>query len=310
MKIATTTADFKDYVERADSAKATGLLAQCGFRHLDLDMYGPVFEGSPLCSDNWREWVEHLRRAGEEAGVDFVQAHGTDACFDPGEKHDRLVEMLKRELHVCRMLGIPRIVIHAVDRPNGEREEFMKVNERFYRELLPTAEETGVCICTENTCRQNCPSYFLFDGSDLNELRERLDRHPFFGFCWDVGHANCHPVDQYQNILAMGDGLKAVHVHDTNFGIDVHLAPFHGTTSYDAVINGLLDIGFKGYFTLEAFSLPVPKSFCNCRRKHFEAKGPEFERLMMLPLEFKLRSEKLMFDVVKYMLETYDCFEE
>ena len=305
MKIATTTGDFKDYVDVGSEAESVKLLAQCGFKHIDVGMNLSVIE-----ADNWREWAESLRRAGEETGLDFVQAHGTDACFEPGEKRDRLVEMLKRELQVCKMLGIPRIVIHGIWRRDGERGEFMEANEPLYRELLPAAEETGVCICTENTCRQNCPTYFLFEGSDLNELRERLDRHPLFGFCWDVGHANCHGVDQYQSILAMGDGLKAVHIHDTNFGVDMHQAPFTGSTSYDAVINGLLDAGYKGYFTLEAFSLPVPKSFCFCRRKRFEAKGPEFERLMMLPLEFKMRSEKLMFDVVKYMLETYDCFEE
>ena len=34
------------------------------------------------------------------------------------------------------------------------------------------------------------------------------------------------------------------------------------------------------------------------------------ERLTMLPLEFKMRSEKLLFDVTRYMLEAYGCFEE
>ena len=184
----------------------------------------------------------------------------------------------------------------------------MEANARFYGELLPTAEETGVCVCTENTCRQNLPEYYIFEGSDFNELRERLGRHPLFGCCWDVGHANCHPVDQYKCIMDLGDGLKAVHIHDTNFGVDAHMAPFQGSVSYDAVINGLLDAGFNGYFTLESYSLPMPPKFC--RRKHFTDKGPDGERLMTLPLEFKLRSEKLLFDVTRYMLETYDCFED
>ena len=86
--------------------------------------------------------------------------------------------------------------------------------------------------------------------------------------------------------------------------------PFAGNTCYDAVINGLLDIGYKGYFTLEAFSVPVAQDFCNCRRPHFLLKGPGFDRLGMLPLEFKLRSETLMLDVVRHMLKTYDCLEE
>ena len=76
------------------------------------------------------------------------------------------------------MLGIPGMVVHGICRPNGTREEFMEANAKFYGELLPKAEATGVKIYTENTCRQNCPTYFLFEGADFNELRARLDNHP------------------------------------------------------------------------------------------------------------------------------------
>ena len=308
MKIATSTGDFRGYLDWNDAAEATRRLAQCGFKHIDLNMYHSFAEDSALCSDDWREWAEGIRRAGAEANVDFVQAHGSDGCFAAGEERDRRVEILRREMRVCQMLGIPKIVVHGVWRRGGTREEFMAENTRFYRELLTTAEETGVCVCTENTCRQNLPEYYIFEGSDFNELRERLDRHPLFGCCWDVGHANCHGVDQYKCILEMGDGLKAVHIHDTNFGADAHMAPFQGSVSYDAVINGLLDAGFAGYFTLESYSLPISPEFC--KRKRFTEKGPDFERLRTLPLEFKMRSEKFMLDVVRYMLRAYGCLEE
>ena len=310
MKIATTTGDFREYLDWDDIAGATRLLAECGFKHIDVNMYHDFHAGSALCSENWMEWAEGIRRAGAEAGVDFVQAHGSNGCFFPGEERDRRVEILKRELRICKMLGIPRIVVHAICRPECSREEFMTENARFYRELLPTAEETGVCVCTENTCRQNYATYYLFEGSDFNELRERLDFHPLFGCCWDVGHANCHPVDQYKCITEMGDGLKAVHIHDTDYGIDSHMVPFQGSVSYDAVINGLLDAKFAGYFTLESYSLPMPMDFYNYKRTRFETKGPGCQRLLTLPLEFKLRSEKFLLDVARHMLKTYDCLEE
>jgi len=84
--------------------------------------------------------------------------------------------------------------------------------------------------------------------------------------------------------------------------------PFQGSVSYDAVINGLLDAKFSGYFTLESYSPPIAPKFC--KRKPFTAKGPDFERLATLPLEFKLRSEKFMLDVARHMLRTYNCLEE
>ena len=310
MKIATTTGDFKDYVKRDDIAGAVWLLAKCGFKHIDIALDSVFYEGSPMRSDNWRDWVEGIRVAGKEAGVDFVQAHASDGFFDEGPERDYRISMLKREMQICKLLGIPGMVVHAICRPNGTREEFMDANTRFYGQLLPEAEATGVRIYTENTCRQNCPSYFLFEGADFNELRDRLGNHPLFGCCWDVGHGNCHGVDQYKSIMEMGDGLMAVHIHDNVHGFDAHLQPFCGNTNYDAIINGLVDGGFKGYFTLESFSLPVPKSFCNCGRKSFLQKGPDFDRLSMLPLEFKMRSETLMLDIVRYMLKTYNCLEE
>ncbi len=54
MKIATTTADFREYVARDDAAGAIRLLAKCGFRHADLSMDSAFFDGSAMCSDNWR----------------------------------------------------------------------------------------------------------------------------------------------------------------------------------------------------------------------------------------------------------------
>ena len=308
MKIATMTGAFRDYVAREDIVSAVRLLAKCGYKHVDATLDSLAYEGSPLRSDNWREWAEGIRKAGEEVGVDFVQAHATDGCFDEGPEREWRISLLKREMHVCQMLGIPGMVVHAIWRRDGTREEFMEANAKFYSQLLPEAEATGVKIYTENTCRQNCPAYFLFEGADFNELRGRLDNHPLFGCCWDVGHGNCHGVDQYKAIMEMGDGLMAVHVHDNVWGLDIHLAPFTGNTNYDAVINGLLDVGFKGTFTLEAFSIPVPKTFCS--RPSFLQKGPEYDRLTMLPLDLKMRSETLLLDIARHMLKTYNCLED
>ena len=306
MKIATTTGDFLDYVAKDDIQGAVRLLAQCGFRHIDVNLGGAMFKESMLCSDGWEKWAEEIKETGLELGVDFVQAHASDSAYALGEKRDYCMELLRRELQICKMLSIPGMVVHGICRPQGDREDFMRANTEMYAELLKTAEETGVRIYTENTCTANCPTYFLYEGADFNELRERLGNHPLFGCCWDVGHANVQGVDQYKCITEMGDGLMAVHIHDNDGRRDLHLQPYSGNTGYDAIIKGLLDVGFKGCFTLEAFSLPVAQTFCFCRRKHFT----EHDKLGMLPLEYKMRSQTYMLDVTRYMLETYGCFEE
>ena len=310
MRIATTTGDFRDYVAKDDIPQAIRLLAECGFRHIDVSLDGAYFKGSRMLSDGWEKWAEEIKRTGEECGVDFVQAHASNSAYEQGENRAYCMEMLRREMRICQMLGVPGMVVHGICKPNGEREEFMAKNAEMYGELLPMAEETGVRIYTENTCRQNCPTYYLFDGADLNELRSRLGNHPLFGVCWDVGHANCHGVDQYKCITEMGEGLMAVHIHDNDGCRDLHLQPYSGGTDYDAIIKGLLDINFKGPFTLEALSLPVAPTFCFCNRKRFTQKGDECDRLWLPPIEFKKRGEKLMYDMTRWMLESYDCFEE
>ena len=305
MKIATTTGDFLDYVAKDDIQGAVRLLVKCGFRHIDVNLGGAVFKESRLCSDGWEKWAAEIKETGTELGVDFVQAHASDSAYAPGEKRDYCMDLLRRELRICKMLDIPGMVVHGICRPQGDREDFMRANTEMYAELLKTAEETGVRIYTENTCTANCPTYFLYEGADFNELRERLGNHPLFGCCWDVGHANVQSVDQYKCITEMGDGLMAVHIHDNDGRRDLHLQPYSGNTGYDAIIKGLLDVGFKGCFTLEAFSLPVAQTFYFCRRKRFT----DHDKLGMLPLEYKIRSQTYMLDVARYMLETYGCFE-
>lgn len=36
---------------------------------------------------------------------------------------------------------------------------------------------------------------------------------------------------------------------------DQHMAPYFGTLSIDSLMNGLFDIGYKGYFTFEASNI-------------------------------------------------------
>ena len=298
MKIATMTGAFKDYVAREDIASAVRLLAKCGYKHVDATLDSLAYEGSPLRSDNWREWAEGIRKAGEEAGVDFVQAHATDGCFDEGPEREWRISLLKREMHVCKMLGIPGMVVHAIWRRDGTREEFMEANAKFYSQLLPEAEATGVKIYTENTCRQNCPAYFLFEGADFNELRGRLGNHPLFGCCWDVGHGHMRGNPPRDELAALGKNLTAVHIHDNDGHSDQHLAPFFGTIDMDSVMRGLIDAGFGGTFTFEA------DNFLPFRTTHGSGV------LAAPPMEVKREALRMLYAIGKGCLEAYGMFEE
>ncbi|MBQ3176576.1 MAG: sugar phosphate isomerase/epimerase [Clostridia bacterium] len=305
MKIATTTGDFLGYTKPGDISSALTLLADAGFRYADINLSDLVFYGSPLCGDSWEAWAEDIGNTAARLGIGLVQAHASDSVYDRGAHREYRTSMIERELWICGKLGIPAIVVHGLSKAGGEREDFMETNAAFYGELLATAEKTGVTVCTENTCRQNAPTYYLFDGKDLNELCARVN-HPLFGACWDVGHGHCHGVDVYEVVTTLGKNLKVLHVHDNYATADLHIQPYAGNFCYDALLQGLKDSGYAGCFTLEAFCTPVAANFCFCNRKAFVKDGVTYNKVQMPPVSFKIRSERLMLDTVQWMLDAYE----
>ena len=307
MKIATTTGDFVPFASFAlNMQEILPWLKQCGFRHIDLNMYDCDGVNSPLYTDKWMEWADETAELAQKLGLDFVQAHGAN-CWK--NDYEARLEILRRQLHVCKRLGIPNMVVHAMAEKGGTREQFIRENAAFYRDLLVTAEETGVAVLTENTCETNLPTYFLVNAEEFHALNKAVGEHPLFGICWDIGHAHIQGVNQYDELVALGKGLRAVHIHD-NVGrmnspafMDFHMQPFAGSVNYDMIIRGLIDNGFKGPFTLEAIALPMNAKHVG--RKPFDKDGEGTDKLTMLPLEFKLRAEALMHDITRYMLETY-----
>jgi hypothetical protein len=72
--------------------------------------------------------------------------------------------------------------------------------------------------------------------------------------------------------------------------------------SMDAVMNGLLDIGYNGYFTFEVGGIFTPPT----QKRPFE----KDTRLQKAPLALKRAAEKYLYDLGKCVLEAYGCFEE
>lgn len=310
MKIASTTEDFFGYAPGHDVPRILELMSECGIKYIDLSLSSAFRNDSPLRTDSWRKWVDDVHEAGKRLGLSFVQAHGSNGDFKEAENYKATMDILRRQIEICGLLGIKGITVHALTKNGMTRSEFQEVNTDFYKELLKTAEKCGVMVYTENTCTANCSNYYIYNGEDFNEIRRCMDNHPLFGCCWDTGHANVQKDDQYQSIMAMGDGLKAIHVHDNDGNSDLHLQPYSGNLCFDAVIKGLIDSGYDGYFTLEAFSLPTPAAFCFCRRKPFTLKGETYDKIISIPLELKMRAEKLMIDVVRFMLDSYGVLED
>ena len=300
MKIATTTDNFLYYCD--NDIDRIRELHRGGFRYIDLSMYF-FTPDSPYMSDDWKAPVRALKEEADRLGLQFVQAHSQGGNYlkpDP-EKAEFLVAATLRSIEICKELGIQNTVVHPGCAEGLTKEEWFEKNKAFYQRLIPMMEKTGVNVLIENSTTANTKGkYWANSGKDMVEFLNYVG-HPLLHACWDTGHANCEG-SQYQDILDLGKELYAIHYNDNHGERDEHLIPYLGTLNHDEVMHALIDADFKGYFTLECSSaLLQPR-----RRREFSADT----RLLKPQLFMQRHAEKLMYDTAKYILESYEVFEE
>ena len=261
--------------------------------------------------------AERLKNAMDACGLSPSIAHAPMPNHLEANGVD-CVDLFTRSLKYCKIAGIEYAVIHPGALPGNTREAFFDLNAQFYRSLIPAAEDTGVGVLIENIGNYDSP-YFLKNGSDLRELIDRVD-HPLFTACFDTGHANLYwPEDgnMYDSVTALKGKLTALHVND-NCGyfseprlhgrIDFHAMPYfslYSSVNYDALLQGLIDIGYTGAFNFEALG-----GYSQVLRTPFIRNGKEEARLKMPPLSIWTKISETVYEIGKYMLSEYGLFEE
>ena len=304
MKIATTTGDFNSYCQ--NDVERINELRKAGFKYIDLSMYS-FTPDSPYMKDDWKSAVLALKSEADKLDMKFVQAHsqGGNPLDSDREKVDFLVAATIRSIEICDMLGIKNTVVHPGFAKGIGKDEWFERNREFYKRLFPTMEKFGVNVLTENSTSANMGDrYFANSGADMLEFL-KFASHPLLHACWDTGHANCEG-SQYDDIITLGKELFAIHYNDNHGKKDEHLIPYFGTLNHDEVINALIDVGFEGYFTLECSSSLIAKKYWLGGRRSFEGDT----RLAEPQLFMQQKSVALMYDIAKYMLTSYDIFEQ
>ncbi len=318
MKLSTTTADFKQYA--AAPAERVRFFEGTGFRYLDLNLYESIYPDSPLLDDRWQAWIDDAGDAAAALGIRFCQAHAPNG--DPhasGDDQTIFLQATRRAVEACGRLAIPAIVVHLRDIggfPSREnRRRNLERNRDFIRQLVPVMETTGVQVLIENSCDRHAPTprenrrHVPSTAAELLEIIEWID-HPLVGACWDTGHAHIQGVDSYQSILELGAVLRGVHIADNYGDQDSHVAPFQGTLNMDAVMQGLLDAGYRGYFTFEAGQILRHQNAWPHYRNEWSHQGRTVTRLMEVPLEIKHQAVALLYQIGKHVLTEYGCFED
>ena len=160
-------------------------------------------------------------------------------------------DRLKRAIECTAIAGGKTCIIH----PDNDKSP--EENAEMYLELLPFAKEHGVKIATENMWNWNgdldhaTPAACSDEASFLAHIRAVHD--PDFVACLDIGHAEMKGLNTTaeQMILALGDHLQALHLHDNDRWHDQHLRLFTADIDFGEMARALKAINYRGYLTLE-----------------------------------------------------------
>ncbi len=235
--------------------KAVEYVAKAGFDAWDFSMFSmckydwgtkSLLENNhPLASENYLSFARKLKQIGLDNGIHCNQSH---APFPVYCKEIR--SYLKRAIECTAEAGGKICVIHPDNNKNAQE------NSEMYLELVPFAKECGVKIATENMWnwdKEKDQSCFAACATPKN-FCDHVDTAKGIVACLDIGHAEMKGSDTTaaEMILALGNRLKALHIHDNDKWHDSHQIPFSMDIDFMPILKALKEIGYNGYFTLEA----------------------------------------------------------
>jgi len=299
MKLATTTGDFYGYTKCQKTALKH--IREAGFRYADYSFGCDLPARTGVYAENYRQYFDEVASEADKLGIRLIQGHspmGKPLAPD----NARFIEDTIRCVEACGAWGIPNLVVHSGYTPGLSKEETFIQNRDFFLPILRSAEEWGVNILVENFNKMSVDGLYWIDNApDLLAQIETVN-HPLFHAVWDVGHANMQEMPQDEALRLLGSHIRALHIQDNMGNSDSHLTPFLGTLNLDAVMNGLIDIGYTGYFTFEVGGVFTPAS----KRRQYARDT----RLAGAPLSLRCAYERYLYDLGRCVLEAYGCYEE
>lgn len=299
MKLATTTGDFWYYTRY--QPKSLECIREAGFKYADYSFGHELTNRNGVYADNYEEYFNEVIEASEKYGVKLIQAHSPLGAPIAKDNEQFLADTI-RSVDACGAWGIKNLVVHSGYEKGLTVKETFARNREFYMPILERAEKYGVNILVENFNKMSVEGLYWIDNApDLLEFVEYMN-HPLCHVLWDVGHANMQDMPQDEALRMLGSHVRGLHVHDNKADNDTHLMPYKGTLNLDAVMNGLFDIGYEGYFTFE-----VGGSFVTAdKRRKYERDT----RLATAPLSLRIARDKYMYELGKTVLSAYGCYEE
>ena len=203
-----------------------------------------------LNTDDYLAFARKLKQVGADNGIPCNQSHAPFPSLGA-----EMMPWLKRAIECTAEAGGQICIIHP-DNNKGAQE-----NAEMYHELLEFSKPMGVKIATENMFNWdsalNVSSPAACSSCEDFVAHLEVVNDPYLVACLDIGHAEMRKGagPGAENLVrALGHHLQALHIHDNDGWHDDHQLPFTMTIDYAPIVKAMKDVGYSGYFTLEADS--------------------------------------------------------
>ena len=214
----------------------------------------PLFGGEV---SHYKHMGQALKDMGMEATAVTVIPGADRSPISPAEKSRQgALDYLQWAIECCHALDA-KVLTGPFYQPLGEfsgeppTEDERKWAAEVHRNAAEHgAQQAGVTLTVEALNRFEC--YFLNTLDQTAEHVRRVD-HPNFRAMFDTFHANIEEKDPVGALRRNLDVISHVHISENDRG-----APGTGNVAWDGVFQALVNGGYDGWLTIEAFRRALP----------------------------------------------------
>lgn len=248
--------------------KGIKMLKDAGFDAFDASLIRDTIGNEIFInSDNWRENAVKLREYTDSIGILCNQAHAPfPSSTGDTLRDEEIYADIVRAMEVASILGAKIIIVHPKKHLHyhDHIKELREMNISFYKSLIPYCKKFGIKVAIENMWCKELSSNNIIEStcSRCDTFCDYIDaiNSEWIVACLDIGHVPLVGESLTNIIHALGDRLKALHVHDNEFISDMHTLPFISNIDFKKVCRALGEINYSGDFTYEidAFFRKIP----------------------------------------------------
>ncbi len=235
--------------------KAVKMICEAGFDSIDHSLFAGKRGKMDIETEGFLSKMENLRKLAASYGGEFNQTHAPFGSFREGDDdfNTWVKPLIIKAIEATGILGAKYVIIHPFTVSKNQKQ----ANMDFFSSLIPYAEKHNVIIAIENMFGHDPVKNMLVknvcsDGPELSDYIDTLDSKNICA-CIDIGHCGLVGENAADMIKQVGgDRLRSIHVHDNDYMNDLHTIPFTQKIDFQAVMQSLKDINYKGELTMEA----------------------------------------------------------